>query len=280
MGIVDIVLLVILLLAIIIGLKKGAAGIFFGFFGFLIIGVILGFVVNLTAPYIVFTDKEADIKSTIGEAIYEPVYNMFPSDGMAGDLFHSPIIIDGDTIRLETTIVINEQNIENPSLEQILSSTESVIPEQAFSVVTGFLKLLVKDGQTLAQTLSNMLTIYAVGTVMWIVFAFILTIIKNLIRRKVYKWLDNHSSASKLDRAVGMAITTVIIICILWGAGLFLKVQEDGGQDWAASANTYINENTTIVKGLNESNLFIMILDGETSSGDTSPEAGENSPSA
>ncbi|NCA67254.1 MAG: hypothetical protein EOM87_04225 [Clostridia bacterium] len=263
MGVADIVLIVILLIAIIIGLKKGTAGIFFGFFGFIIIGVILGIVVNLAAPSIVFTDKSAGIHSSIGEKIYDPIYSRFPTDGAIGDLFHSNIIKDGDTLRLDTTLVVGENTIVNPTLEEILSSSESFIPAQATSVAVTIISMFSKEGQTLAMTLSNAFTIYAVGTIMWIIAAFVLTIIKNIIRRQVYKWLDSHSTASKIDRAVGMAIATIIIVCIVWGAGLFIKIQADAGEDWAVSATDYVNDNTLVLEKLNQANLLIMIVDGE-----------------
>ncbi len=275
MGIADIVLLVVILIAVIVGLKKGLAGIFFGFFGFLIIGVALGFVVNLTAPLLVFSDRANNVHSSIGEMVYEPVYGLFPSDGAIGDLFHSPIVIDGDTLRLETTIVIGESSIENPSLDEVLSSFASFIPAQVMGIVTGTIKLFAREGQTLAMTLANMLTIYAVGTVMWIILAFVLTIIKRIIRHYVYKWLDNHRTASRIDRAVGAAITTIIIVCIVWGAGLFLKIQEDSGTEWAASANSYIKENTMLVNGLNEANVLIMIMDGGSANSNDQPPASE-----
>ncbi len=273
MEIIDIVFLVILLIAVLIGLKKGLAGVFFGFFGFIIIGVALGFVVNLTAPFIVYSDKDTGVLSNIGETVYSPISELFPSDGAAADLFQSPIIIEDDTIRLGITVTIGDDLVENPTLEQILQANISFIPEQIMPYLTGFIKSFARDNQTLASALGEKLTIYIVGSAMWFIGAIVLTIIKNLIRRRVYKWLDNNKTASKLDRVGGMAFVTVLIICIIWGAGLFLKVQSDGGQDWAVSANSYVSDNSLLIKELNNSNLFIMIMDGGSETEDIpSPE--------
>ena len=100
-----------------------------------------------------------------------------------------------------------------------------------------------------------------------------MTIIKNIIRRRVYKWLDNHHTASKLDRVGGMAFVTILIVCIIWGAGFLIKVQSEGGQDWAISANDYVNNNSLVLKELNNTNLFVMIMDGDSETED--PPASE-----
>lgn len=266
MGIIDYVLIAILFIGIIIGLRKGIAGIFFGFFGFLIIGVALGIIVNLTAPYIVYTDKDTGALSSIGDSVYQPIFGMFPSDGAAGDMLQSPIIVEEDgTLRLQLTINIDGAPVENPTLEQIIQNSVSFIPENVLTpslpYVTAVIKPFVRNGQTLAQALAERLTIYAIGTVMWFVGSIVLTIIKNIIRRRVYKWLDSHSTASKLDRVAGMAIVSLIIVCIVWSAGLFLKIQEDAGKDWAISANNTISENTLVVNGLNNANPLILLVE-------------------
>ena len=95
------------------------------------------------------------------------------------------------------------------------------------------------DGETLRTTFSYKLAEYAYETVVWILLVIILAIVRNIVRKKIYRWLDKHPGPSKVDRLIGVVLTLAILLVILWGAGAIIA-RFDDGSNWANSANTFL----------------------------------------
>lgn len=225
MGIFDIVLIVIALLALIIGLVKGGAGIFLGFIGTLVIAVVVAvgtvFIVPQFAyknPDVGFTANAEDRNgcSDLFYSLYEPISSSF---------------VNQDNILLNAQYTSDEGVIYGPFGEEgtnveitLQEGLTTALPIEGvsealggvFGVVAGFISSGASEGVTVGQAISNLITRFAFGAIIWFVLFLVLFIIKRIIRRALFNALDTHPIASKIDRAIGAVILVAVVIVIAW----------------------------------------------------------------
>ena len=210
MGPLDIVIIVLALLAIVIGLWKGCAGLCFGFFGTimcLVIAVIASFFLS---PLVVF-NGEGEVNSAFS-AISQPISDTLTE--LDSDLM-SLTIVDGATV--------SKDGVEMP-LADAIANSEGMVGSALAMIGMTDLSFILTDGMvglTIAQAISAFCTQLIVTLIFTVVLFIIFFIIKRLIRRKVFKWLDSNSTPSKVDRGIGVAVCLIGLLAIIWVVGFF-----------------------------------------------------------
>ncbi len=144
------------------------------------------------------------------------------------------------------------------------------------SFVASLAENVVQDGETLRVSVSFLIVKIALGAIIWLVLFIILIIIRNVIRKKVFNWLDRSSGPSKLDRLLGFIISAAIALALIWGAGAVTARFDDGDGNWANKADTFMYEGT-IASPLMENNPILKLLGIElpTDNAEDSEEDGE-----
>lgn len=270
MGIYDIVFIVIVLLALFIGLKKGIAGVLLGFLGTLIIGVALGFGVNALTPALIYEDAEVgivqtddtlgysssfySIYQTVNDAVTATNADLFNCELVKGEddtLYVKGVFEEGGTEELKKfsellVSLFGSSNESSPESGEAGESAEigegsengetgitdvatSVVPVEA---IDNMIDTYGSEGMTVGNAVSAFMTQIIFGAVIWIIAFIVLIIIKAIIRHCVYKFLDNHSAMSKIDRAIGAIVSVVIIVMITW---LAVSLVGQNADSWGIS---------------------------------------------
>lgn len=226
----DFVLIGAAVLFALIGLIKGGAKMFFGLFMLLIIMVGAAFASSAICPLFLKKETETSIEYTSAATVLmDPIAGFMPSDGEFGAI-------------LDTAVTQTEDGTyylgESPLTEVV---TEKV--PYVGSFVASFVTKAVHNGETLRTTFSYKLAEYAYETVLWIILVIALAIVRNIFRKKIYRWLDKNPGPSKVDRVIGVVLNLAILLVLLWGAGAIIAHFDDGS-NWANSANVFLTNGT------------------------------------
>lgn len=292
MGIYDIVFIVILLIALVIGIKKGIAGVLLGFLGTLVIGIALGFGVNALMPSLIYQDADVGIVlededlgySSSFYSIYQQVNDAVISSDT--ELF-TYVLVKGEDDTLYVKGVFEEGGSEElRKFSQLLdfsfgsssgNSDESDETSEAgeigessekgetgitdistsatsIEVIDKMIDTYGSEGMMVGNAVSAFMTQIIMGAIIWIIAFIVLIIIKAIIRHCVYKFLDNHSAISKIDRAIGAIVSVVVIVMITW---LAVSLIGQNADSWGIGEiyNNVIDENP-ILGFFNSNNLF------------------------
>ena len=233
MEIMDYVIIGAAVLFALIGLWKGGAKLFFGLFMLIIIMVGAAFLSSLIAPKVLTKETEEGIEfTTPATVLMSPLGGLLPTDGEFGEI-------------LNTTVVQGEDG------ELYVKDTEYTVDEvfgtgmpEIWPYVAPIVKSAIVPGITLRDSVSYTMTRYIYEIVIWVILVIILAIIRNIIRKRIFIWLDakDHSAMSKVDRLLGVVLNLVILLAIFWGAGA-LVARFDNGANWAHEANNFMTNN-------------------------------------
>lgn len=245
MSTMDIVIIAVAALFSLIGIIKGCAKIAFGIFALLIIAVGCGFAAYYISPMMLSTE-EAGVRqyNSTSEKFMDKIGGMLPSDGEFGTA-------------LDTTVTFTD-GVAYIGEVKLTDAISEKIP-QVGSFVASLSKYVVQDGETLRVSVSFLIVEIALGVIIWLVLFIILVIIRNVIRKKIFAWLDKSSAPSKIDRLLGFILSAAIALALIWGSGGVTAKFDDGDGNWANKADTFMCEGK-IASPLMENNPLLKIL--------------------
>ena len=245
MGIMDFVILGAAVLFALIGLIRGGAKLFFGIFMLLIIMVGSAFISSALCPLFLRSEKDGKVTYTsAATAIMDPVSGFLPSDGDFG------VLLDAEVTKGENGVLyVGEVKL-----------AEAVTEKVPFvgSFVASFVEGAASPGETLRTTFSYKIAEYAYETVVWVLLVILLAIIRNIYRKKLYRYLDKHSTSSKIDRMIGLVLNLAILLVLFWGVGALIA-RFDDGSNWAYEADAFLT-NGVIAKPFMEFNPFLKLV--------------------
>jgi len=213
MTIGDFILIGGVLLFAIIGLVRGGAKMFFGLFMLLIIMLIASFLSGLICPLLLKSEKDGSVQYTsTATRMMDSIGEKLPLDE---ELYNTPLVKGSNGVYY----------VGETSLDSALAA-EAGVGTVLYLVVEEDLA----EGQTLRTILSYKVTEYIFELIAWVILVILLAILRNIVRKKIYLYLDNHSVPSKIDRGIGLVLNLVIIVSIFWLVGFFL-VKLDGEGD-------------------------------------------------
>lgn len=225
MGIFDIILIVIALLALIIGLVKGGAGIFLGFIGTIVIAVIVAVGTMFIVPQLAYKDPDVGFTANAEDrngcsdlfySLYEPISSSFVNQD--NNLLNAQYTADEGVIY--GPFGEDGNNVEISLQEALTTAIPIEGVEDAlggiFGVIAGFISSGASEGVTVGQSIGNLITRFAFGAIIWVVLFLVVFIIKRIIRRALFNALDTHPVASKIDRAIGAVILVAVVVVIAW----------------------------------------------------------------
>ena len=242
----DFVIIGMAVLLALIGLFRGGAKMFFGLFMLIIIMVGAAFISSAICPLFLKSEQDDGSVNYTGAAtvLMEPLGGVLPSDGDFGALLDKEVTRGPD----------GELYIEGENLADVISENVPYVG----SGVAPFVVAASHAGETLRTSISYLLTQYIYETVLWVILVIILAIIRNILRKKLYVYLDAHPGPSKIDRVIGLVLNLAILLVLLWGVGV-LMAHFDDGANWANSANTFMTSGT-IAEPLMTFNPFLKLI--------------------
>ena len=245
MSIMDFVIIGAAVLFALIGLVKGGAKMFFGLFLLLVIMVGSAFISAAVCPLFLKSEQDGAVTYTKPATILmDPLANALPSDGEIGAM------LDGEVTQDENGVIY----VDGVDLKQAV--TEKI--PYVGSFVASFVVNAAHPGEHLRTTFAFKITEYIYETVVWVLLVIILAIIRNIIRKKIYVYLDKHSFSSKIDRILGLVMNLAILLALFWGAGALIAHFDDGA-NWANQADTFMI-NGMIAEPLMLNNPFLKLM--------------------
>lgn len=242
----DFVIIGAAILFALIGLIRGGAKMFFGLFMLLIIMVASAFISAAICPLVLRSEKDGKVEYTaLATPLMDPIGNAIPSD-MFGDLLDTEIVKGEDG-----KLYVGEMALEEEALAEKVPYVGSAISP----VLLG----ATHEGETLRTIIAYKATEYIYETALWVILVIILAIIRNIVRKKIYRFLDHHPGPSKVDRLLGVVLNLVILTVILWGAGALIAFFDDGS-NWANDADAFLL-NGVIAEPFMTNNLFLKLID-------------------
>lgn len=244
MEIMDFVLIGATVLFALIGLIKGGAKMFFGLFMLLVIMVGSAFISAAICPLFLRSEKDGAVTySGAATVLMDPISGALPSDGTFGMLLDAEVKKNEDGeyyIRMEVTTE-GEEGEPGETYSTDVKLTEAVAENVPFvgSFAASFVEKSAHPGETLRTTFAYKLTEYAYEAALWVILVIILAIIRNIIRKKIYIYLDKNPGPSKVDRVIGLVLNLAILLVILWGAGALIAHFDDGA-NWANTADNFL----------------------------------------
>ena len=224
----DFVLIGAVVLFTLTGLIKGGAKMFFGLFMLLVIMVGAAFISSAICPLFLKSEKEESVSYTkAATVLMDPIAGVFPSDGDFGTLLDTAVTADEDG-----TLYLGEQTLKDAVTKKV---------PYVGSFVASFIESAAHKGEPLRTTFAYKLTEYAYEAALWVILVIVLAIIRNIFRKKLYRYLDRHPAPSKIDRLIGVVFTLAILLVLLWGVGALLAHYDDGA-NWAHSANVFMTD--------------------------------------
>lgn len=232
MGIIDIVLIVIAVITLIIGLWKGATGVLLGFIGTLVIAVGVAICVALLTPTITYQDPKIGLQNdesvnygytSMFYSLFKPINNSISSG--ENEILNAQLIKENDTLVLYGAFGENGEMTTKKFSEVVVESVpfmSNILGADSLSFLDSILLKYGKEGMTVSHSLSQMATTVAMGAIFWFVGFLVLFIIKRVLRHVLFKFLDSHSLASKIDRLVGMVLMVAVVVVIAWAAISFV----------------------------------------------------------
>lgn len=245
MDIMDFVIIGAAALFALIGLVKGGAKMFFGLFLLLVIMVGSAFISAAVCPLFLKSEKDGAVQYTkAATVLMNPLANALPSDGDFGTFLDGEVTKDAEGV-----LYVDGQNLKEAVTEKI-----PYVGSFVASIVVKF----ACPGETLRTTFAFKITEYAYETVLWVLLVIFFAIIRNIIRKKIYVYLDKHSVSSKVDRLVGLVMNLAILLAILWGVGALIAHFDDGA-NWANTADNFMIKGM-IANPLMTNNPFLKLM--------------------
>ena len=174
----------------------------------------------------------------------DPVSGWLPSGGDIGEMLDGVVTKDADGV-----LYVNDVNLKEAITEKI---------PYVGSFVASLVVKVASPGETLRTTFAYKITEYVYETVLWVLLVIILAIIRNIIRKKIYIYLDKHPFSSKVDRLLGLVMNLAILLALLWGVGALIAHFDDGA-NWANTADNFMI-NGTIAGPLMTNNPFLKLM--------------------
>ncbi|GEM_PF-2446621 len=226
MAIMDFVIIGAAVLFALIGLIKGGAKLFFGFFMLLVIMVGAAFISSALCPLFLESEKDGAVSYTgAAKVLMQPIGKALPSSGDFGTLLDT-VVTKGE----DSELYVGEITLKQAVTDHV---------PYVGSFIASFADKAAAPGVSLRTSLSYTATKYVYETAVWIVLVIILAIIRNIIRKKIYRFLDKNSAPSKIDRLIGLVFNLAILLVILWGAGAIVARFDDGA-NWAHAADEFM----------------------------------------
>ena len=224
----DFVLIGAAVLFALIGLIRGGAKMFFGLFMLLIIMVGAAFASSAICPLFLKKETETSVEYTsAANLLMDPIAGLLPSDGEFGEM-------------LDTAVTKGEDGTLYLGETPLTEAVGSKVPYVG-SFISSFVTSAAREGETLRTTFSYKIAEYAYETVLWVILVIALAIVRNIFRKKIYRFLDKHSGPSKIDRLIGLVLNLAILLVIVWGAGAIIAHFDDGS-NWANTANVFLTD--------------------------------------
>ena len=241
----DFVIIGATVLFALIGLVKGGAKMFFGLFMLLIIMVGSSFISAAVCPLFLKSEKDDAVTYTkAATVLMEPLGGALPSDGDFGTFLDTEVTKGADGV-----LYVGEVKLKDAVTQKV---------PYVGSFVASFVENAARPGETLRTTFAFKITEYIYETVLWLILVIALAIIRNIIRKKIYIYLDKHSIPSKIDRLIGLVLNGAILLVILWGVGALIAHFDDG-TNWAHTADTFMI-NGMIANPLMTFNPFLKLM--------------------
>ena len=245
MGIMDFVLIGAAVLFAVIGLVKGGAKLFFGLFMLLVIMVGAAFISSAVCPLFLQSKSGDQLKPTAAATVLmKPIGSALPKDGTFGEFLDTAVTKGEDG-----SLYVGEKTVKDVLSEKI---------PYVGSFVAPFLEKTIAPSDSLRDALSFTAAKYIYEFALWIVLVIILAILRNIFRKKIYRFLDKNSGPSKIDRIVGLVLCLAFLLAVLWGAGLVIAHFDDGA-NWAHTADTFLL-NGVISKPLFTANPLLKLI--------------------
>lgn len=282
MGIIDIALIAVAVVALAIGIYKGFAGMVLGFLGTIIIAVVLGVAVHFILPTVMYQDKNQGVvaeSETLGyTTLYYQVYSViaprFVDNG--NDLFDTVYVEYGDGLGVET--LDEEGNVKVVALnEYFIEGLAGSAYGKYLSGVSGVINILTNYGAvglTIGHSIAALFASLAFGAIIWVIAFIVAFVIKLVIRHFVFKALDSNPVVSKIDRAIGAVVAVVLIVAVAWAAFSFVDVNK---LNWniADDVNAWIGKNKSLAI-MSQNNLFTVLgISNQETPTDTGAEVAE-----
>ncbi|MCR4726482.1 MAG: hypothetical protein K5753_04595 [Clostridia bacterium] len=230
----------------VIGLIKGGAKLFFGLFMILVIAVGAAFISSLVCPLFLKTGKGNEVKFTPpATVLMNPIGNALPKGGEFGDLLDTPVKYKEDG-----ALYVGEK-----ALKEIVSEKVPYVG----SFVAPLAEKAAVPSDSLRKSLSFVIVKYIYEFVVWLILGIALLILRNVIRKKIYRFLDHNSGPSKIDRVLGVIMMVAVLLAVFWGAGLAIAHFDDGEGNWAHTADTFLL-NGVISEPLFKNNPLLKII--------------------
>lgn len=279
MGIIDIVLIALIVIALGIGAYKGLAGLLLGFLGTLIITVVLGVVVGYATPVFMYQDPQQGVvteSETMGYTdIFYKIYSRVSPNFVDTDntLYDTEFVQNGDSLG----VVVEDEEGDPHVLsfdEYLLQGLSDTPYGQYLTGIGSFVSIFTKYGTaglTVGHSISAFISSLVLGAILWFIGSFVFLIIKLIVKHFVYKTLDSHGALSKIDRAIGAVIAVVVIVAISWTAFSFVdanKLAWGIGED----VDAYIANNRSL-EIMSQNNLFKIFSGADSGSGEPAVEA-------
>ena len=245
MSIMDFVIIGVTVLFALIGLVKGGAKMFFGLFLLLVIMVGSAFISAAVCPKFLRTENDGAVEYTkAATVLMDPVSGWLPSGGDVGEMLDGVVTKDADGV-----LYVNDVNLKEAITEKV---------PYVGSFVASLVVKVASPGETLRTTVAYKATEYAYETVLWVLLVIIFAIIRNIIRKKIYVYLDKHPVSSKIDRLIGLVMNLAILLALLWGVGALIAHFDDGA-NWANTADNFMI-NGMIAEPLMTNNPFLKLM--------------------
>lgn len=241
----DFIIIGAVVLFAIIGLVKGGAKMFFGLFMLLIIMIGSAFLSSLICPLFLKSEKEDTVTYTgAATVLMKPMAGLLPSDGDFGTMLDVEIRKGADD-----ALYIEDVKLTDAVTEKV---------PYVGSFIASFVEKAAHPGETLRTTFAFKMTEYIYETVLWLILVIALAIVRNILRKKLYVYLDSHPGPSKIDRAIGLVLNLVVLLVILWGVGVLIAHFDDG-TNWANSADAFLT-NGVIAQPFMTFNPFLKLI--------------------
>lgn len=264
MGIVDIVLIGLIVVALVIGIYKGFAGVLLGFLGTLIIAAALTVAVPLITFNVMYVDKAQGVVAESESLGYsEPFYKVYSAVeskfvGVDSTLWSATYVENGDSLGIE--IEDEDGNYKIVTLSEYLLSGLGDAPYAQYlggvANVANYLTKFGGKGLTIGHSMAAFLAFLAFGAILWFAGFILLLVGKLILKHFVFKALDGNGTASKIDRAIGAAFTVAVVIVIAWAAFSFV---DNNKLSWgiADGVDEWIGKNQSLAL-MSQNNLFNM----------------------
>ena len=227
MGIMDFVIIGLCVVFAVIGLIKGGAKLFFGLFMILVIAVGAAFISAAVCPLFLKSEKDGAVTFYApATVLMKPIGNALPKSGDFGTLLDTPVTKGED----------GALYVGDKALKEIVSDRVPYVG----SFVAPLVEKATVPSDSLRESLSFTIVKYIYEVVLWLILGIALLIVRNIVRKKIYRFLDHNSGPSKIDRVLGLVMMLVFLLAVFWGAGLAIAHFDDGAGNWANTADTFI----------------------------------------